>query len=77
MIESSCECEKVVNDILAKLSFNLESIGKNTQFKIYYTAIFLINGLCIVYCTLLQCLTLVYLGWGQKSEGFLPPSNYT
>ena len=29
-----------------------------------YTAIFLINGLCIVYCSLLQCLTLVYLGWG-------------
>ena len=35
-----------------------------------YTAIFLINGLCIVYCSLLQCLTLVYLGWGQKSEFF-------
>ena len=35
-----------------------------------YTAIFLINGLCIVYCSLLQCLTLVYLGWGQKSELF-------
>ena len=32
-----------------------------------YTAIFLINGLGIVYCSLLQCLTLVYLGWGQKS----------
>ena len=35
-----------------------------------YTAIFLINGLCIVYCSLLQCLTLVYPGWGQKSEFF-------
>ena len=35
-----------------------------------YTAIFLINGLCIVYCSLLHCLTLVYLGWGQKSEFF-------
>ena len=35
-----------------------------------YTAIFLISGLCIVYCSLLQCLTLVYLGWGQKSEFF-------
>ena len=35
-----------------------------------YTAIFLINGLCIVYCSLLQCLTLVYLGWGQNSEFF-------
>ena len=33
-------------------------------------AIFLINGLCIVYRSLLQCLTLVYLGWGQKSEFF-------
>ena len=37
---------------------------------INYTAIFLINGLCLVYCSLLQCLTLVYLGWGQKSEFF-------
>ena len=35
-----------------------------------YTAIFLTNGLCIVYCSLLQCLTLVYPGWGQKSEFF-------
>ena len=35
-----------------------------------YTAIFLINGLCIVYCSLLQCLTLVYLRWGQKSDFF-------
>ena len=35
-----------------------------------YTAIFLINGLCIVYCSLLQCLTLMYPGWGQKFEFF-------
>ena len=35
-----------------------------------YTAIFLINGLCVVYHSLTQCLTLVYLGWGQKSEFF-------
>ena len=35
-----------------------------------FTAIFLTSGLCIVYCRLLQCLTLVYLGWGQKSEVF-------
>ena len=41
------------------------------------TAIFLTNGLRIVYCSLLQCLTLVYLGWGQKSFFFLAPSNYT
>ena len=31
---------------------------------------FLTNGLCIVYCSLLQYLTLVYPGWGQKSEVF-------
>ena len=35
-----------------------------------YKAIFLINGLCVVYHSLTQCLTLVYLGWGQKSEFF-------
>ena len=35
-----------------------------------YTAIFLTNGLCIAYCSLPQCLTLVYPGWGQKSEFF-------
>ena len=35
-----------------------------------HTAIFLIKGLCIVYCSLLQCLTLVYPRWGQKSEFF-------
>ena len=35
-----------------------------------YTAIFITNGLCIVYCSLLQCLTLVYPRWGQKSEFF-------
>ena len=34
------------------------------------TAIFLINGLCIVYRSHTQCLTLVYPGWGQKSEFF-------
>ena len=44
---------------------------------IVYTAIFLTNGLCIVYCSLLQCLTLVYPGWGQKSWVFLLPGNYT
>ena len=54
--------------------------GLTTRYKgqlIIYTAIFLTNGLCIVYCSLPEYLTLVYLGWGQKSEVFLPPSNYT
>ena len=35
-----------------------------------YIAIFLTNGLCIVYCSLPQWITLVYPGWGQKSEVF-------
>ena len=33
-----------------------------------YTAILLTSGLCIVFCSLTQCLTLVYPEWGQKSE---------
>ena len=41
-----------------------------------YTAIFPTNGLRIVYCSLRQCLSLVYRGWGQKSWVLLPPSNY-
>ena len=36
----------------------------------WYTAIFLTNGLCVVCCSLLQCLPFVYPGWGQKSELF-------
>ena len=35
-----------------------------------YTANFLTIGLCEVYLSLTQCLTLIYLGWGQKSEFF-------
>ena len=35
-----------------------------------YTAIFLTTGLCIVYCSLPQCLTLMYPGWGEKSWVF-------
>ena len=35
-----------------------------------YTAIFLTNGLCVVYHSLPQCPPLVYPGWGQKSEYF-------
>ena len=35
-----------------------------------YTTIFLTNRRCIVYCSLRQCLTLVYPWWGQKSEHF-------
>ena len=38
--------------------------------KLEYTAIFLTNGLCIVYLSLPQYLPLVYLWWGQKSELF-------
>ena len=41
-----------------------------TTTNMAYTAIFLINGLRIVYCSLLQCFTLVYPGWGQKSKFF-------
>ena len=43
----------------------------------YITAVFLTNGLCVVYHSLTQCFTLVYQGWGQKSWVFLPPSNHT
>ena len=39
------------------------SVGELT-----YTAIFLTNRLRIVYFSLQQCLSLVYPGWGQKSE---------
>ena len=35
----------------------------------YYTGIFLTNGLCLIYRSLLQCL-LGYLGWSQKSLSF-------
>ena len=31
-----------------------------------YTAIFLTNGLCIVYHSIVQCLTLVYPGWDRN-----------
>ena len=42
----------------------------DTNSTLNYTAIFLTNRLCIVYCSLLQFLTLVYPGWGKKSEFF-------
>ena len=55
---------------LCDQEFSKHTIYRDLPFWGKYTAIFLINGLCIVYCSLLQCLTLVYPGWGQKSEFF-------
>ena len=50
-------------------SFVLSTSPGIHTLRIHYTAIFLTNGLSIVrgYCSLLQCLTLMYPGWGQKS----------
>ena len=42
----------------------------NLDYRGEYTAIFLTNGLCVVYHSLMQCLALVYPGWGQRSEFF-------
>ena len=45
-------------------------MGAGVCVCVWYTAIFLTNGLCIVYCSLPQYRTLVYPGWGQKCEFF-------
>ena len=64
-------CYEDSKNLLFYLPLNVYLLSRlNLVHEETYTAIFLINGLCIVYCSLLQCLTLVYLGWGQKSEFF-------
>ena len=58
-------CQRPAEAIIKNLTnFDLAA------YLLTYTAIFLTNGLCIVYFSLPQCLTLVYLGWGQKYELF-------
>ena len=64
MINTCAYCHQVLRVIAVLVEKGMSLL------MMEYTAIFLTNGLCIVYSSQMHYLTLVYPGWDQKSEVF-------